>query len=141
MSRCAGFFVLLFATAMAVAQSADTTGWQEIDACGVLTQGGGCVLFEGSGGKYVVAGDTGDFKFGDAVRVVGTLDPNCTTICSDADGCIRGATLYDPARLPCGTKLPNFPADILTNACTAASAALLIGTLTGLKLTSPRRRR
>jgi len=127
------------AVAGAVAQSNQTGGAGQsgqaalspVDECGVLVQGESCVLFEGGGGRYVVP-DTGHFRVGDAVRVVGTLDPNCVTICKDADGCIRGGTLYDPALFPCGTRVPQFPQDLVTGTCTAASAALLTLTLAGL---------
>ena len=81
----------------------------DFDACGVLSPGNGCVLFVGGGGSYVIAADAEGFGFGDPVRVVGTLDTTCITICPAADGCIRGATLYNPAVFPCGTALPDFP--------------------------------
>jgi len=118
------------AGAQTIADDPNST-MQEIDECGVLVAGMGCVLFEGAGGQYVIA-DAGDFNFGDAVRVVGMLDTNCMTICGDADGCIRGAVLYDPAVLPCGTDLPNFPGDLISGLCTAASSVLLALTLVGL---------
>ncbi len=111
--------------------TSDQSGLTAIDACGTLVQGESCVLFEGGGGRYVVP-DAGDFRVGDAVRVVGTLDPSCVTICKDADGCILGGKLYDPARSPCGTPLPQFPQDLVTSACTALSGALLTFTLAGL---------
>ncbi|GEM_PF-3842083 len=103
----------------------------EIDECGTLSRGSGCILFEAAGGKYVIPEAAG-FHVGDAVRVVGTLDPGCVTICPEADGCIRGATLYDPAVWPCGTELPNFPADILSGICEATSAVLLGAVAAGL---------
>ncbi len=95
---------------------------QPFDACGVLIAGAGCTLIEAAGGRYVVP-DAGDFAFGEAVRVVGTLDPECLTIC-EADGCIRGAVVYDPALLPCGTAIPDLPADLVSGLCTAASGAI-----------------
>ena len=104
---------------------------QEIDACGVLVEGAGCILFEGAGGKYVLP-TGGDFKFGDPVRVIGTLDPTCVTICKDANGCIRGATLYNPAVLPCGTHVPSFPGDLVSGLCTTLSGSLLTLTVAGL---------
>ncbi len=110
---------------------ADQTEPSLIDECGTLVQGNGCVLFEGAGGKYVVP-DAGRFDFGDSVRIVGTLDPSCITICKDSDGCIRGAELYDPATFPCGVSLPNFPEDIVTNACASASTGLLTIALAGI---------
>ena len=118
-----------------LAASQPTTG--AFDACGTLAQEGRCVLFDGGGGKYVLA-DYGGFRVGDAVRVVGTLDPNCTTICASSDGCIRGAVLYDPAVLPCGTHIPSLPADLLGSACTAASAAVAGGLGAGLWFTRRR---
>jgi len=115
----------------------DGGGMQEFDACGVLLAGAGCALFEGGGGTYVVV-NTGDFQFGDTVRVVGTLDPDCITICPEADGCIRGAELYDPAVFPCGTSLPSFPEDIITGVCSTVSTGLLTLTLAGTWLTRRR---
>jgi len=131
--RIATALLLALAGAAACAQTAQTqpAGMQAIDECGTLTQGAGCTLFEGAGGKYVVVA-SGDFRAGDAVRVVGTVDPQCITICPDADGCIRGAVLYDPAVFPCGTALPNFPEDIITGVCSTLSASLLMLTLAGL---------
>jgi hypothetical protein len=131
--------LLLLATSIPVwAQSGTTTsqptgtgGLQPIDACGTLVEGAGCVLFEGGGGTFVIT-PSGDFHFGDAVRVVGTIDPHCITICHDNDGCIRGAVLYDPAVLPCGTALPNFPGDIVAGVCSTLSSSLLALTLVGL---------
>lgn len=130
MRRLGLLAALVCLTSATWAQGTDDTP-QEIDECGVLVAGAGCVLFEGGGGQYVLA-DAGNFEFGDAVRVVGTLDTNCTTICGDADGCIRGAVLYDPAVLPCGTDLPNFPGDLISGLCAAASSVLLALTLAGL---------
>jgi hypothetical protein len=106
-------------------------GLQAIDECGVLVQGPDCTLFEGAGGAYVVP-DAGGFKVGDAVRVIGTLDPACVTICTGADGCIRGAVVYDPAVFPCGSHVPSFPEDLITGICTAASAGLLALSLAGM---------
>jgi hypothetical protein len=128
--------LVCFALCIAVAQGQTTQpSMREIDACGVLVQGAGCVLFEGGGGTYVVVA-SGDFQFGDAVRVVGTVDTGCITICPEADGCIRGATLYDPAVLPCGTDLPNLPADLVSGLCSTISASLLMLTAVGLWCTA-----
>jgi hypothetical protein len=136
MFRVALALCALAATANAWAQT-DQTGSQAFDECGVLVQGAQCVLFQGAGGLYYVP-DTGDFRVGDAVRAVGTLIPGCNTICSDADGCIGGGKLYDPSVFPCGQALPNFPADILTNACSSVGSTVLMLTLAGLWLTRPR---
>ena len=40
-----------------------------------------------SGGLYVLD-NYGLFRVGQYVRVTGTLDPDCTTICQQGDGCI-----------------------------------------------------
>ena len=112
--------------------------FQPFDACGTLTQGNGCILFEGGGGTFVLP-DAGGFEFGDLVRVVGTRDPECVTICPESDGCIRGAAVYDPTVYPCGTTLPNFPDDIITNACSSLGTALPAAALVGLWFTSRRR--
>lgn len=109
------------------------------DACGTLIQASHCVLFEGGGGQYVLS-DYGGFHVGDSVRVVGELDTNCATICGQSDGCIRGAVLYDPAVLPCGTHIPSLPGDLITSGCTAASAAIAGGLGAGFWFTRRRRR-
>lgn len=112
-------------------------GMVEFDECGVLVRGTGCVLFEGGGGRYVVV-NTDDFGFGDTVRVIGTLDPDCVTNCPEADGCIRGTEVYDPVSFPCGTPLPSFPGDIITGACTSFSGVLLSVSAVGAWLTRRR---
>lgn len=114
----------------AVAQSPATTPF---DACGVLVQGGNCVLFEGGGGRYFLS-DYGTYRVGDAVRVVGTLDPGCTAFCNDFDGCISGAVVYNPAVYPCGTDIPG-KADLVTGLCEAATGALTGVIVGGLWLT------
>ncbi len=122
-----------FVTA-ARAQSGDET----IDECGVLVRVGSCVLFEGAGGRFLLS-DYGDYREGDLVRVVGAVDENCITICPEADGCVRGAEVFDPLVFPCGEPLPNFPGDI----CTGVAGGLTLAGLGGLALASrrlPRRR-
>ena len=129
-----------FAVARSAAQSstAGAGAAGEIDACGTLVQVGRCVLFSGAGGQYVLA-EFENFKVGDAVRVIGTIDPGCNSICTDADGCISGATLYDPAVLPCGTPILSLQDDLavalVDSACTAASGAIAGVALVGLALT------
>lgn len=123
------------------AQAAPAALAQEIDACGVLMQGtGGCTVFQGGEGAYVLADVPGGFAFGDAVRVVGTIDTNCNSICTEVDGCIRGAEVYDPLVYPCGQAIPSFPADIISGACTGLSGALAGGAVLGLWLTRRRMR-
>ncbi len=109
------------------------------DACGVLISDGTCVLFEGGGGRYYLP-EYGDdsFRVGDAVRIVGTLDPGCTAFCNDFDGCISGASAYDPAIYPCGTELPNLQVDIINGVCDSVTAALMGVIAGGLWLTWPR---
>jgi hypothetical protein len=123
--------------ASAPAQSAAMTAFDE---CGVLTPGSGCILVDTGSGRYIVT-DAGRFAFGDEVRVVGTLDPACTSICPEADGCIRGAELYDPDFYPCGQAIPSFPADLVSGICTSASAGILLATFAGLFVTRPRHTR
>jgi hypothetical protein len=103
-----------------------------IDECGQLVQGATCVLVEVSGGRYALTEFYG-FRVGDPVRVVGEIDPECQTICADADGCIRGAVLYDPAELPCGTPLPNLAADF----CTGVSSSIFAGLAATLFICGP----
>lgn len=73
---------------------------QPFDGCGTLVQGVECVLFQADvGGLYVVP--TSGFLVGDEVRVVGTIDPFCITICQQGNGCIFGTTtLCDPPLEP-----------------------------------------
>lgn len=111
---------------LALAQSegqATDTGSSDFDACGTLVRTQDCVLFDGGGGRYALS-NYGRFQVGDAVRVVGTLDPSCVTICGQADGCIRGALLYDPVQYPCGTNIPSLSEDLLPSLCATASGAL-----------------
>ncbi len=102
------------------AASGQTSDGPDFDACGLLVRGAECVLFEGGGGRYVLSSFDDDFTIGDLVRVVGTLDENCATICSDGDGCIRGARLFDPFIFPCGT-----PIEVPFDPCSGLSAGLL----------------
>ncbi|MBW7905833.1 MAG: hypothetical protein LC135_11415 [Phycisphaerae bacterium] len=115
-----------------IAAAAAQTAAGPIDDCGQLVQGATCVLVEVGGGRYVLT-DFYGYRVGDAVRVVGEIDPDCITICADADGCIRGAVLYDPAQFPCGQPLPNLAADI----CTGVASGLTFPAL-GLLLFAPR---
>lgn len=114
-----------FVAAPASAQDGDG-GPREIDACGVLVQAGNCVLFDGAGGRWFLS-DYGGFRAGDLVRVVGTADPTCITICAEADGCVRGAVVYNPAVLPCGTPLPSFPGDICAGVAAGLGGLALLG--------------
>ncbi len=130
---CWAVAILLLARPPALAQSGNGNGNSngsgaggEIDACGILVRDGNCVLFDGGGGRYVLS-DYGDFTVGDPVRVVGTIDENCITICNTADGCIRGAIVYDPAVLPCGT-----PVSVPFDPCSGLSAGLMMLTIAGL---------
>jgi hypothetical protein len=127
------FAALLLAVMPAAALAQRGT---EIDACGYLVQGRNCVLFDGGGGLYSLS-DYGSFRLGDYIRVIGTIDENCRTICEDdADGCIRGAVVYNPEINPCGEPIPSFPYD----GCAAAAAGLGTTAILGLRLTRGRRR-
>jgi hypothetical protein len=140
--RLAALLTACSAAAGAVCQTNTPTSSPAVgtfDACGTLVQAGRCVLFAGGGGQYVLS-DYGNFHVGDSVRVVGELAANCTTICGQTDGCIRGAVLYDPAVLPCGTHIPSLPGDLITSGCTAASAAIAGGLGAGLWLNRGRGR-
>jgi hypothetical protein len=105
-----------------------------LDTCGTLVQTGDCVLFEGGGGSFYIA-DYGDFRVGDTVHVVGTIT-ECTNICSQADGCISGAQLFDPVLEPCGAPVTSFEAEL----CTAASASLVGALGAGFFVARPRHR-
>ena len=124
--------VLIIAAATAAPASAQLSDEPDFDACGVLVQGAECVLFTGGGGSYVLS-DYANFKIGDLVRVIGTLDEACITICQEGDGCIRGAEVFDPAVFPCGT-----PVRVEFDPCSGLSAALLALALLGMWLSSKR---
>lgn len=115
----------------------------DFDACGTLVISGGCLVFRGGGGDYYLA-DYGRYAAGDSVRVIGTLNPDCVTICSELDGCIQGAITYDPSVYPCGSSIPSLADDLvpaLTDAaCTAASGVLAGTGIVGMMLARPRRR-
>ena len=59
------------------------------DGCGVLVQGVKCVLFQSDAGGLCVLSNLGNFGVGDRVRVRGVLNPDCSTICMQANGCIE----------------------------------------------------
>ena len=111
--------VLIVAAFAAVPASAQLSDEPDFDACGVLVQGAECVLFTGGGGSYILS-DYGDYRVGDLVRVIGTLDEGCITICQEGDGCIRGAEVFDPAIFPCGT-----PVRVEFDPCGGLSTALV----------------
>jgi hypothetical protein len=118
---------------------AQSAGMTPFDECGVLSNTSGCIVVETGSGSYIVT-DPGRFDFGDPVRVVGTLDPACTSICPETDGCIRGAELYDPEVYPCGQPIPSFPGDLVSSACITASTSILLLIVLGWFFTWPRRR-
>lgn len=103
-----------------------------VDLCGTLVSGGSCVLFQSGGSRWYIA-DYGEFRVGDEVRVVGTANPNCTSFCGNADGCIQGAELYNIAVYPCGAALPSLETDLLP-ALTSTACSVLGGALTGFAL-------
>ncbi len=117
---------LIIAASAAAPASAQLSDEPDFDACGVLVQGVECVLFQGGGGSYVLS-DYANFKIGDVVRVIGTLDEACITICQEGDGCIRGAEVFDPAVFPCGT-----PVSVEFDPCSGLSTALLTLGLMGM---------
>ena len=123
-----------------IARAQEDNGVQEFDGCGVLAPGPGCVLFESDAGVFVLPEVQGDFDFGDEVRAVGTLNPDCVTICPEADGCLSGVETLDPRVFPCGTPLPSFPEDVITGVCASLSLGLFASTAAGLAATRRKRR-
>lgn len=123
---CTLALILAAPSGITFAQDSEPAPVREIDACGTLVRSGNCFLVEVAGGRFLVT-ETGRFGAGDEVRVIGTLDESCITICADADGCIRGAELFDPEILPCGT-----PIGVPFDPCAGLSAALLAAPLVGL---------
>ena len=113
--------VLASCAAHAAAQAPDDHAF---DACGTLARGASCVVFEGGGGSYYLA-DYGGYQVGDRVRVVGTLNESCITICEEIDGCISGAVVYDATQLPCGSAIPSLKDDLAGSLCSTAGLGLL----------------
>ncbi len=60
---------------------------------GSLINGAECVLFQADSGGIYVLDNYGGFNLGDRVRVRGTLEPSCNTICMQGDGCILNNTI------------------------------------------------
>ena len=118
--------LLMTLTCASLALAQSDSEEPDFDACGTLVRVENCVLFEGGGGKYVLS-DYEGYQVGEAVRVIGFLDESCITICGDtADGCIRGAVVYDPTVFPCGT-----PVQIPFDPCSALSTGLTLLTAAG----------
>jgi hypothetical protein len=64
--------------------------------CGMLVQGTECVLFEPFYTfvyTLIALDNYSSFQVGDSVIVIGLLDPDCMTICIDADACILDNTI------------------------------------------------
>ena len=81
-------FVLLGAPSLVRAQVSTFNG------CGTLVPGVTCpLLFQADGGGLFVLKSYGGFNIGDYVRVVGTLDPFCVTVCMEGNGCIIDNTI------------------------------------------------
>lgn len=83
------------------------------EACGVLIQGTDCVLLSVYSDSLLLALDNyGDFVVGDSVCVVGMLDPDCETDCSDATACLIDNDIFPYTEEPpvdfsaCGTLIP-----------------------------------
>ncbi len=70
------------------------------DGCGRLVQGVECILFQSVNGNVFVLDNLGGFTVGDAVRVVGCVDPLCNTPCQQG-GCIHNV-LIEPCGNVCG---------------------------------------
>jgi hypothetical protein len=71
---------------------------QSYDQCGRIVQGITCpLLFLDDQGALWLLDDYGSFGLDDLVRVSGTAEPGCITICNQGNGCIFGNTIG-----PCG---------------------------------------
>ena len=81
-------FVLLGAPSLAGAQLPGS-----FDGCGTLVAGAECPLFQADNGGLFLVENLGGFNLGDYVRVVGTLDLGCITVCLQGNGCIRSNTI------------------------------------------------
>ncbi|MEW5923995.1 MAG: S8 family serine peptidase [Candidatus Zixiibacteriota bacterium] len=64
--------------------------------CGILTEVGGCLLFDplSTTAVYYYLDNYGGYGIGDTVCVAGTLISNCDSGCVESDGCIAGNSIY-----------------------------------------------
>jgi len=79
-------------------QVAHPTASRSFRGCGVLVGGAECVLFRADIGGLCVLANLGSFGPGARVRVSGTVNPNCATICQQAEVCGEGNTIEKCAR-------------------------------------------
>ena len=66
---------------------------EEFQGWGSLISGVECVLFQADSGGIYVLDDYAGFYVGDRVQVRGTLEPSCSSICMQGDGCILDNTI------------------------------------------------
>jgi hypothetical protein len=64
-----------------------------IEACGELVSGVTWTLFEDDRGYLFAISNTGEFEVGDRVRVTGTFQGQCVSICQQTSGCIVDNTI------------------------------------------------
>ena len=75
------------------------------DECGQFIQGTNCILFaDGNGREWLLDIDVSGQPLGVDLRVTGTADPLCVTICLQGNGCINGAAITT-----CGGPPPVLP--------------------------------
>jgi hypothetical protein len=75
-----------------------------LEDCGTLVGGAECLLFAADGGNRYVLETTDGFQAGDRVHVTGIVDPRCSTLCQENDGCVAGNTIRACSILPCATR-------------------------------------
>jgi hypothetical protein len=87
---------------LGLASSREARAQTPFDGCGTIVPGITCPrLFSADSGGLWLLDDFGAFQVGDYVRVVGTADPGCFTICQQG-GCINGNTIGLCAVCACG---------------------------------------
>ncbi len=61
---------------------------QSVDDCGELIAGVECTLLRLDDGRVFIPSSTDGFDVGDRVRVTGTVESDCVSICQQGDGCL-----------------------------------------------------
>jgi hypothetical protein len=79
---------------LAPAASAAAPSGIPFDECGDMVQGVTCpIMFEDTMGRLWILDDTAGFQVGDHVRVIGTSELGCISLCNQGNGCIHNNTV------------------------------------------------
>ncbi len=86
--------LLLALTTMGFMPAAAAPSGVPFDECGFIVPGVTCpLMFEDTMGSLWLLDNVGAFQLGDNVRVIGTADLGCITICNQGNGCIHNNTI------------------------------------------------